>query len=54
MSEALNLPLRSRRDVAIDIARYALHRILLGDPDPRLLAEKALGDIATLLGETDR
>lgn len=41
-------PLRDRRDAALDVARYALARILAGDPDPRRLAEKALADIETL------
>lgn len=37
---ALNLPERDRRDAAIDIARYALNRILLGEGNPKLLAEE--------------
>jgi hypothetical protein len=39
---------RTRRDAALDIARYALARIADGDPDPRQLARKALDDLETL------
>lgn len=52
-SPALNLPLRSRKTAALDLARMALHRILMRDGDPQRTAERALLDIATLLDDGD-
>lgn len=53
-SGALNASPRARSNVAIAVARYALNRILLGDPEPRRLAEKALADMTELLRDGDR
>lgn len=52
-SDYLNLPLRTREAAAIDVARNALHRILIRDGDPQRTAEKALLDMATLLDDGD-
>jgi hypothetical protein len=45
---------RDRYAAALDLARVVLHRILLGDSDPKRLAEVTLGDIGTLTEEEER
>lgn len=55
ISPALRRPCRTREQVAIEIAVWALRDIAMGNVNPggyRARAERALADIATLLGET--